>query len=120
MNFVDKQMIINFFTDNACVESGYILDFNRLSFSQFSIRALGKNILMDDLSVGKSLKKFINGASSHDILKFTYYLMEHFKVLYKNVCKLTKGLKASSEIIPLISRRNIHHLDIHNPCVSQF
>ena len=41
-------------------------------------------------------------------------------VLYKNVCKLTKGLKASSEIIPLISRRNIHHLDIHNPCVSQF
>lgn len=42
------------------------------------------------------------------------------KVLYKNVCKLTKGLKASSEIIPLISRRNIHHLDIHNPCVSQF
>ena len=69
MNFVDKQMIINFFTDNACVESGYVLDFNRLSFSQFSIRALGKNILMDDLSVGKSLKKFINGASSHDILR---------------------------------------------------
>lgn len=82
MNFVDKQMIINFFTDNACVESGYVLDFNRLSFSQFSIRALGKNILMDDLSVGKSLKKFINGASSHDILKFTYYLMEHFNKVF--------------------------------------
>lgn len=50
---------------------------------------------------------------------FSLYSIKKW-VLYKNVCKLTKGLKASSEIIPLISRRNIHHLDIHNPCVSQF
>ena len=56
------------------------------------------------------------------ITAFTTFpiLVRKIKVLYKNVCKLTKGLKASSEIIPLISRRNIHHLDIHNPCVSQF